>query len=134
MWLILHLLGWRILHWVWFNDSGCYTQESSHVFLLRNYRMHLSKNNFFMCIPYQYILEMVDHPIIISVFTQITNGMHLITCIYVRQDALFKTKLSHYTIQTIYLNKLKKIRGAIDARKSISNEHITRAVVISSSE
>jgi hypothetical protein len=111
--------------------------------ILKNHPMYSSseiigctslKIFFFMCIPYQYILEMVDHPIIISVFTQITNGMHLITCIYVRQDALFKAKLSHYTIQTMHLNKLKNMRGAIDARKSMSNEHITRAVVISSSE
>ncbi|KAI9396045.1 hypothetical protein POPTR_004G068801v4 [Populus trichocarpa] len=108
MWLILHLLAWRNLHWVWCNDLACYTQEPTHVFLLRNYKMHFSKNKISSCIPYQYLLEMVDYPITISVLTQTTNGIQLIARIYVRWDVLLKAKLLHYTVRKIHLNKLKK--------------------------
>jgi len=111
MWLILHLLVWRNLRWVRCNDLACYTQVLAHVFLLINYRMHLSKNKFSLCFPHRKMLRMMDHPIIISVPTRTTNRMQLITYIYVRWDVLLKVKLLHYTIRAIHLNKLKKYMG-----------------------
>jgi hypothetical protein len=111
MWFILHLVTWKDFHWVKNNDSVCYTQVPAHVLLLRNYRMHLSKNKISSCIPHWYMLEMVAHPIIIRVSTQTTNEIQLITHICVRWDVLFKVKLSYYTVYTMFLNKLKKYKG-----------------------
>jgi hypothetical protein len=37
--------------------------------------MHISKNKISLYISHQYIVEMVDHPIIINVPTQTTNIM-----------------------------------------------------------
>ena len=111
MWLILHLFAWRNLYWVWCNDSTCYTQVLIHVFLIENYKMQLFKNKNFSCIPHRYMLEMVNHPIIINVPTRKTNRMQLIARIYVRRDVLFKAKLLHYTVWVIHLNKLKKYKG-----------------------
>ena len=99
-----------------------------------NLRIHLSKNKKIVCIPCQYILEMVDHPIIISVPTWTTNEMQLIARIYVKQDMLLKSKLLHYTIRAMYLNKLKNLRGTIVIHKSITNMHITGATDVSSSK
>ena len=80
MWLILHLLAWRNLC----NDLTCYIQVLIHVFLLKNYRMHLSKNKISLCIAHRYILEIVDHLIITTVPTRTTNEMQLFARIYVR--------------------------------------------------
>jgi hypothetical protein len=111
MWLILHLLTWRNLRWVWCNDSVCYAQVPTHVFLLENYRMHLFKNKISSYIPHRYILEMVDHPIIISVPTQMTNGIQLITQICNKLRILISSK---------------NMRGITDVHKSMVNMHITR--------
>jgi hypothetical protein len=111
MWFILHLLMWKDLHWVKNNDSVCYTQVPAHVLLLRNYRKNLSKNKISSCIPHRYMLKMVDHPIIITVSTQTTNEIQLITHIYVRWDVLFKVKLLYYMVYTMFLNRLKKYEG-----------------------
>jgi hypothetical protein len=97
MWLIFHLLAWRNLCWFWYNDSTCYTQVPAHAFLLRDYMMHLFKNKISICIPHQYILEMVIHPSVISMPTWTVNGMQLIACIYIRQDVLLKINLPHLT-------------------------------------
>ena len=77
---------------------------------------------------------MVDHPIIINVSIRTTNGMQLITCIYVRQNVLLKVKLLRHTVWQCNLTSTKTIRGAIDVYKVMADMHITRAAVISSTE
>jgi hypothetical protein len=62
----------------------------------------------YLCVLYRYMLEMVDHLIIINVHTRTINGMELITFIYVRRDVLFKSKLLHNTVRAMHLDKLKK--------------------------
>jgi hypothetical protein len=62
----------------------------------------------YLCVLYRYMLEMVDHLIIINVHTRTINRMQLITFIYVRRDVLFKSKLLYNTVRAMHLNKLKK--------------------------
>jgi hypothetical protein len=57
------------------------------------------------------MLEMVNHPIIISVPIRTITGMQLIVRIYVRRDVLLKAKLLNHTVRAMQLNKLKKYEG-----------------------
>jgi hypothetical protein len=69
-----------------------------NVFILENYRMRLPKYHISLCIPHRYVLEMVDHSIVIGVLTRTTNEMQLIAYIHVTRDVLLEAKLSHYMI------------------------------------
>jgi len=77
---------------------------------------------------------MVDHSIVIGVLTRTTNGMQFIARIYVTWDVLLEAKLSHYTIQEMHINKLKKYKWATDVHESMVILHIIRATDRSSSK